>query len=185
MTTTSARFQQAHNNASYWLTSSDTLLAGEFAFSIDDRVLKIGDGSNNWNSSSAITLTSSLGSGILDVTTTPSPVEGSILLYYGSSYKWFFGRKFTNVNLNQTYDYNLQNLDDVNISGVTSDQIFIWDNTNNFWYNADVEVGYIDNLTPPATASSTGELGDIRYDGSYLYVCVATNTWKRANLVTW
>ena len=37
----------------------------------------------------------------------------------------------------------------------------------------------------PATASSTGSAGDIRYDSGYVYVCVATDTWKRAALTTW
>ena len=32
----------------------------------------------------------------------------------------------------------------------------------------------------PATASSTGSAGDIRYDSGYVYICVATDTWKRA-----
>ena len=40
--------------------------------------------------------------------------------------------------------------------------------------------------TAPATASSTGTAGDIRYDADYIYVCTATNTWKRAALAaTW
>ena len=37
----------------------------------------------------------------------------------------------------------------------------------------------------PATASSAGSAGDIRYDSGYVYVCIATNTWKRAALTTW
>ena len=37
----------------------------------------------------------------------------------------------------------------------------------------------------PATASSTGSAGDIRYDSGYVYGCVATDTWKRAALTTW
>ena len=37
----------------------------------------------------------------------------------------------------------------------------------------------------PATASSSGTTGDIAYDSDYLYVCVATDTWKRVALSTW
>lgn len=37
----------------------------------------------------------------------------------------------------------------------------------------------------PATATSNGIAGTIRYDSSYIYVCVATNTWKRAAISTW
>jgi len=39
--------------------------------------------------------------------------------------------------------------------------------------------------TAPATASATGTAGDIRYDADYIYVCTATDTWKRAALATW
>lgn len=37
----------------------------------------------------------------------------------------------------------------------------------------------------PASASATGSAGEICWDSSYVYVCVATNTWKRAALSTW
>lgn len=39
--------------------------------------------------------------------------------------------------------------------------------------------------TPPATATATGAAGDIKWDSNYIYVCTATNTWKRAALSTW
>lgn len=31
----------------------------------------------------------------------------------------------------------------------------------------------------PGATSSTGEKGSIRYDANYIYICVATDTWKR------
>ena len=37
----------------------------------------------------------------------------------------------------------------------------------------------------PATASSAGTKGDIKYKGSYLYICVDTDTWKRSHLSSW
>lgn len=37
----------------------------------------------------------------------------------------------------------------------------------------------------PAAANSTGTTGTIAWDSDYVYVCVATDTWKRANLSTW
>lgn len=39
--------------------------------------------------------------------------------------------------------------------------------------------------TAPSSATDTGTLGEIRYDTNYMYVCVATNTWKRSPLTTW
>jgi len=38
--------------------------------------------------------------------------------------------------------------------------------------------------TAPATSTSTGTLGEIRIDGTAIYVCTATNTWVRALLTT-
>jgi hypothetical protein len=37
----------------------------------------------------------------------------------------------------------------------------------------------------PASASATGEKGQILYDSSYIYVCVANNTWRRSALLSW
>jgi hypothetical protein len=39
--------------------------------------------------------------------------------------------------------------------------------------------------TAPATATSTGTLGEIRITATFIYVCTATNTWVRAALATW
>ena len=39
--------------------------------------------------------------------------------------------------------------------------------------------------TAPASATATGVAGETRYDSTYLYVCVATDTWKRTLLETW
>lgn len=40
-------------------------------------------------------------------------------------------------------------------------------------------------VTVPSTATSSGAVGDVAYDASYLYVCTAANTWVRAALATW
>ena len=37
----------------------------------------------------------------------------------------------------------------------------------------------------PSSASDTGTTGTIKYDSNYIYVCVATNTWKRVAISTW
>jgi len=37
----------------------------------------------------------------------------------------------------------------------------------------------------PASASDTGTAGEICWDASYIYVCIATNTWKRTAISTW
>lgn len=37
----------------------------------------------------------------------------------------------------------------------------------------------------PASATATGNVGEICWDSNYLYVCVAANTWERAPLIPW
>jgi hypothetical protein len=39
--------------------------------------------------------------------------------------------------------------------------------------------------TAPATSNSAGTTGQISIDANFIYVCVATNTWKRVALSTW
>ena len=37
----------------------------------------------------------------------------------------------------------------------------------------------------PASSSSAGLTGEICWDSSFLYVCIALNTWRRIALTTW
>jgi hypothetical protein len=40
-------------------------------------------------------------------------------------------------------------------------------------------------IRTPASAGASGTKGDICWDTSYIYVCVATDTWKRVAIATW
>ena len=40
-------------------------------------------------------------------------------------------------------------------------------------------------LSTPASSTATGTTGEIRVDANYIYVCTATNTWKRVQLNTY
>ena len=42
----------------------------------------------------------------------------------------------------------------------------------------------VNNYVPSAN-TSPGTKGQITYDGNYVYICVATNTWKRASISIW
>ena len=46
------------------------------------------------------------------------------------------------------------------------------------------ELGRVSNGTP-ASATATGTTGEIQWDSNYIYVCTATNTWKRVAINTW
>lgn len=43
----------------------------------------------------------------------------------------------------------------------------------------------IANTYVPTANTSVGTAGQIVWDSDYLYVCIAANTWKRANISTW
>jgi len=43
----------------------------------------------------------------------------------------------------------------------------------------------LESPATPASATASGTRGDIQWDTDYIYVCTATNTWKRSALSTW
>ena len=45
-------------------------------------------------------------------------------------------------------------------------------------------VAVVEN-TPPTSADAQGSPGQSAFDDSFLYLCVAANTWRRAPLSTW
>ena len=55
--------------------------------------------------------------------------------------------------------------------------LFIFDGTTNY------PVTPIEST--PASASASGTKGQVAWDSSYIYVCTATNTWKRVAISTW
>jgi hypothetical protein len=96
-----------------------------------------------------------------------------------------------------------------NIIGSIGTERYGADNTGKMYfnaYNSGVEFKFLDGAynganfyvpltatqfklsalnTAPSSATDTGTLGEIRYDANYMYVCVATNTWKRTALSSW
>lgn len=40
-------------------------------------------------------------------------------------------------------------------------------------------------VSPPSSASAVGTPGMVARDSNFLYVCVASNTWKRAAFSLW
>jgi hypothetical protein len=68
-----------------------------------------------------------------------------------------------------------------------SQQVGIGTGTGSITAKLDVNADKIRVRTAktPSSASDTGNAGDICWDSDYVYVCVATDTWKRAALSTW
>lgn len=184
MTTIAAKFQQAINTSTNWATNTTVLYTGELAYASDLNILKIGDNVSMWSEASDLDLKSSIFSGILDLTVTEPPVEGSILVYHGSTYGWVLGKQITDFVSGQ-YVFSLNYMDDVNYVSPSDGQILHWDESALQWINVDTEAVKIDTTAAPTLASDPGEVGEIRYDSSYMYVCIATNTWKRAAMASW
>jgi len=44
---------------------------------------------------------------------------------------------------------------------------------------------YLASPTVPSSASDTGAQGQIAWDSNYIYICTATNTWKRVAISAW
>jgi hypothetical protein len=40
-------------------------------------------------------------------------------------------------------------------------------------------------VAAPASATAAGKAGHLATDANYIYVCTATNTWKRVAISTW
>lgn len=57
--------------------------------------------------------------------------------------------------------------------------------TNNAMYVTATGQIVLASLAAPASASATGTAGEVRWDANYIYICTATNTWKRVAIATW
>ena len=57
------------------------------------------------------------------------------------------------------------------------------DATKNFLFSA--LRTYIITSSVPATAAAAGIAGQLAYSSTHIYMCVATNTWKRVAISTW
>jgi hypothetical protein len=44
---------------------------------------------------------------------------------------------------------------------------------------------YVESVGVPASSTSSGTVNTIAIDTNYLYICVATDTWKRVQLSSW
>lgn len=68
-----------------------------------------------------------------------------------------------------------------NIAALVRELGVLWRELATTVNDADVKL----NASVPATAAATGTPGMIAYDASYIYICTATNTWKRVAIATW
>ena len=163
--------------------------AGSYAIVADD--------SANWstaygwgNHASAGYLTSQTPVALNDVTdvTITSPSNGQVLTYNGSA--WVNsapsgGSGGANVTISDTAPGSASVGDLWWESDTGRLKIRYQDTDSTQWVDANPPLSPALSSDAPTTASSNGTAGDIRYDADYVYICIATNTWKRAALATW
>lgn len=163
--------------------------AGSYAIVADD--------SANWstaygwgNHASAGYLTSQTPVALNDVTdvTITSPSNGQVLTYNGSA--WVNsapsgGSGGANVTISDTAPGSASVGDLWWESDTGRLKIRYQDTDSTQWVDANPPLSPALSSDAPTTASSNGTAGDIRYDADYVYICIATNTWKRAAIATW
>jgi len=145
------------------------------------------------NSTTALTLNSSQGATIAGTTASTSTSTGALVVSGGVGVAGSINAGTTGANHSHVFtggdlgsgstilvarDSNGTNQFIVGGSGIV--QI-----TNGLQLNGASNVFRIVSSQTPASASATGTAGTICWDTSYIYVCTATNTWKRVAISTW
>ena len=107
-----------------------------------------------------------------------SPAAGQFLRYDAVDARW------------ENTTANLDALSDVVIASPAVAQVVRFNGTN--WVNARLASADLSNdaslpkiVAVPATPTSAGTAGQVAYDATDLYICVATNTWRRVAISTW
>lgn len=75
--------------------------------------------------------------------------------------------------------------------GTARDMVFVTDATTRQTISSSGQVTFAGNnliiatAKTPSSASDTGTTGMVCWDSGFVYVCTATNTWKRVAIATW
>ena len=64
-------------------------------------------------------------------------------------------------------------------------KIYYQDTDTTQWVDTTPPLSSLVSSDIPGSATATGTAGAIRFDSGYVYICIATDTWKRAALATW
>lgn len=67
----------------------------------------------------------------------------------------------------------------------TNDRVGIFTGSPTAKLDVNSDIIRLRTAKTPASASASGNQGDVCWDSNYIYVCTATNTWKRAAIATW
>lgn len=191
------------DTAANWTSNNPTLAAGEMGIETDTNKFKFGDGSTAWTSLSySIGDTSIPLNGLTDVAA-QSPNDGDVIQYDSANSKWVtaapasggsYGDSDVSSYLNGGWNFHL--IPDTNATYdigsaekkvrhfyLSPNSLTIGDTP---FSEANVDRSMEVYVDQPAPVSSTaeGKKGDVRVVGSFMYVCVDTNTWVRSPVDT-
>lgn len=110
------------------------------------------------------------------------PRPGSNTAWWVGSYKW--------SGVHHLYPFEGAGIDRLamayaegdTIPSVSKGTIKVKTGTN---LTLDADRVVIPNSVTPASAAATCVTGSVVWDASYIYICTATDTWKRAAIATW
>ena len=117
---------------------------------------------------------------------------GDLNIYHDTSHSWISDQGTGNLNI-LTSSLNVNNAADTQNMIVATDggAVSLYTNgaikfqTSSTGTTTTGQMNLAGLNTAPASASAAGTLGEIRYTADYIYVCTATDTWKRSALSTW
>lgn len=200
------KFRLRRDTAASWTANNPVLSLGEPGLETDTRRVKYGDGATAWNSLAYSSGTAALanigtsganvpllnGSNTWSANQTFGEGNGSPQIHVDGGSAGVGGYvRFKQAGATIAYIGAASG-----ILGESNDHLLLYANTTLrlAGINGIVVDGGIDNTgdrirvrtaKTPSSASDTGAQGQICWDGNYLYVCVATNSWKRVALSAW
>lgn len=124
-----------------------------------------------------------LGSGLLAVTTNPGAGDfGQILIASKTNTITFTGNVTGSASIGTSTTCGTPNKINLPLATAAASGLFLISDGANpqqtSWSNV------MPFVTAPSLASSTGVTGQIAFDSTHFYVCIATNTWVRGVLAT-
>jgi len=153
-------------------------------------------GTSGYTTGSAVATTASAGTGLtVDIVASGGIITSVIVNAVGSLYKPETVVTITGGSGDATVRLQGRNFEvntAVNATALGSNAIAAEDNavmvgegTNSTANSCKLAGTAIIDTKTPSSASDTGTTGMIAWDASYVYICTATDTWKRSAIATW
>jgi hypothetical protein len=81
-----------------------------------------------------------------------------------------------------TFEHTVAASGTIDAWGPTTDNWALTSQDGNTYFT---NAGFNSSLKTPSSSSAACTQGQIEWDANFVYVCIATNTWKRAGISTW